>query len=442
MQIRLSDHFSYKKLIRFTLPSIIMMIFTSVYGVVDGVFVSNFVGKTPFAAINLIMPVCMLFGALGFMVGTGGSALVSKILGEGDRDKANKIFSLLVYFAIIFGAALSALGIIFIEPISVLLGAEGEMLRGCVLYGRILFFSLVPFILQNVFQSFLVVAEKPKLGLAITVAAGVTNIVLDALFVAVFEWGLAGAASATAISQTVGGIIPLIYFFTSKKNQLKLGRTSFDGKALLHTCANGSSEMMTNISLSLVNMLYNFQLMRMIGEDGIAAYGVIMYVNFIFIAAFLGYSIGCAPIISFHYGAENTDELKNLKNKSFLIIALTSVVMTALAMLLAAPLSSVFVGYDAELNALTQRAFILYSFSFLLVGFNIFTSAFFTALNNGFISALVSFFRLFLFEVVSVLCLPLILGTDGVWLSVVVAEALAIVLSVSCIIALRKKYQY
>lgn len=419
-----------------------MMIFTSVYGVVDGVFVSNFVGKIPFAAINLIMPFCMLFGAIGFMVGTGGSALVSKILGEGDRARANRIFSLLVYFSIALGTLFSVMGVVFIEPISILLGAEGEMLSGCVMYGRILFCSLMPFVLQNVFQSFLVVAEKPKLGLAVTVAAGVTNIILDALFIVVFKWGLVGAAAATATSQTVGGIIPLVYFFVTKKNQLKLGRTRFDGKALLHTCANGSSEMMTNISISLVNMLYNFQLMRMIGEDGIAAYGVIMYVNFIFISAFLGYSIGCAPIISFHYGAENTDELKNLRKKSIIIIVLTSVLMTLLGMALAAPLSSVFVGYDAELNALTQRAFILYSFSFLLVGFNIFTSAFFTALNNGFISALVSFLRLFLFEVVAVLCLPLILGTDGVWLSVVAAEGVALILSISCMVALHKKYRY
>ncbi len=419
-----------------------MMIFTSVYGVVDGIFVSNFVGKTPFAAINLIMPICMLFGALGFMIGTGGSALVSKNLGEGDREGANKVFSLLVYVSVALGAALSAHGFAFAEPMSRLLGAEGEMLENCALYGRILFLSLVPFILQNVFQSFLVVAERPKLGLGITVAAGITNIILDALFIVVFEWGLAGAVAATAISQTVGGIIPLIYFFVSDKNQLRLGKTSFNGKAILNTCANGSSEMMTNVSLSLVNILYNFQLMRMIGEDGIAAYGVIMYVNFIFIAAFIGYSIGCAPIISFHYGAENSDELKNLRQKSLVVVLSGSLCMTALGIVLSGTLSSIFVGYDAELNALTQRAFFMYSFSFLFVGFNIFESAFFTALNNGAVSALLSFLRTLLFQVICVLCLPLILGTDGIWLSVVFAEGIAVILGIVFLVALRRKYRY
>lgn len=442
MEIRLSDHFSYKTLIKFTLPSIVMMIFTSVYGVVDGVFVSNFVGKTPFAAINLIMPICMLFGAIGFMIGTGGSALVSKTLGEGNKESANKIFSFLVYASIAFGAFLATIGFVFTESISKLLGAEGEMLECCVLYGRILLLSLVPFILQNVFQSFLVVAERPKLGLAITVAAGITNIFLDALFIVVLEWGLAGAAAATAISQTVGGLIPLLYFSISDKNQLKLGKTSFRGKALLQTCVNGSSEMMTNISLSLVNILYNFQLMRMIGEDGIAAYGVIMYVNFIFIAAFIGYSIGSAPIISFHYGAENTDELKNLRRKSITVVLVGALCMTVLGISLSEPLSSIFVGYDAELNALTQRAFFIYSFSFLFVGFNIFVSAFFTALNNGVVSALLSFLRTLLFQVICVLCLPLILGTDGIWLSVVLAEGIAVILDIVFLVALRRKYGY
>ena len=442
MAISLSDHFTYKRLLRFTLPSMIMMVFTSAYGVVDGVFVSNFVGKTPFAAINLIMPVCMLLGAFGFMVGTGGSALVSKLFGEGRSKDANKVFSLLIYLSFVVGCILAALGFIFARPISIALGAEGEMLECCVVYGRILSLGIVAFILQNEFQSFLVVAEKPKLGLFITVAAGLTNIVLDALFIAVLKWGLVGAALATTISQIVGGIIPFVYFIFSKNSQLKLGGTSLDIRSVLLTFANGSSEMMTNLSLSIVNILYNFQLMRFIGEDGIAAYGVIMYVNFIFISIFIGYSIGSAPIISFHFGAKNSDEMKNLRKKSTVIIFLASLLMFVLGLVLSKPLTNIFVGYDNELYALTLRAFTIYSVSFLFVGYNIFISSFFTALNNGLVSAIISFLRVLFFEVVAVITLPLIFDVDGIWFSVVVAEGVAMLMDMIIVFAFRKKYNY
>lgn len=442
MKIQLSEHFSYSKLLRFTFPSIVMMIFTSIYGVVDGIFVSNFVGKTPFASINLIMPVLMVFGALGFMIGTGGSALVSKIMGEGDSKKAKSVFSMLIYFSAAFGIAVSVIGFIFIEPIAIALGAEGAMIADCVLYSRILLPFTVAFILQNEFQSFLVTAAKPQLGLAVTVAAGLTNIVLDALFVAVFKWGLAGAAWATAISQTVGGIIPLLYFVFSKKSTLRLTKADFDMKALIKTCTNGSSEMMTNISMSVVNMLYNFQLMKFAGEDGVAAYGVIMYVNFIFVAVFLGYSIGCAPIIGFHYGAKNHSELKNLFKKSIVIISASSVCMTVLAELLAKPLSGIFVGYDETLFAMTQRGFMIFSVSFIFMGFNIFGSSFFTALNNGIISAAISFLRTLLFQIVSILVLPLLFELDGIWLAVVTAELMAIVVTVIFMVKMKPRYKY
>lgn len=349
MAIQLSEHFSYKKLLRFTFPSVVMLLFTSIYGVVDGIFVSNFVGKTPFAAVNLIMPVLMVFGAIGFMFGTGGSALVAKIMGEGDNVRANKIFSMLIYVSAIFGIIISVLGVIFIEPISIFLGAEGEMIDNCVLYGRILLPVTTAYILQSEFQSFLVTAEKPQFGLWITVAAGVTNIVLDALFVAVFKWGLAGAAWATGISQIVGGIVPLLYFAFSKKSILRLSKCSFDLKSFVKCCANGSSEMMTNISMSLVNILYNFQLMKFSGENGVAAYGVIMYVSFIFAASFIGFSVGCAPIISYHYGAGNSDELKNMRKKSTVIILVASLGMFLIAATASKPLSAIFVGYDKTL---------------------------------------------------------------------------------------------
>ena len=442
MKIQLSDHFNYGRLLRFTLPTIIMMIFTSIYGVVDGIFVSNYAGKTAFAAINLIMPVTMIIGAIGFMFGTGGCALVAKTMGEGEKKKAGKIFSMLIYISIVIGIVLSALGFIFIEPVAALLGAEGQMLKDCATYGRILFPAMTCFILQSEFQSFFVAVEKPNLGLLVAVCAGVTNIVLDALFVALFDWGLVGAAVATAISQTVGGIVPLLYFIFSKKSLLKLGKPYFDKSSLVKTCINGSSEMMTNISMSLVNMLYNYQLMKFAGEDGVAAFGVIMYVGFIFVTIFIGYSVGSAPIVSFHYGAQNLDELKNLFKKSITIIGVTSIFMTTLGIMLAGPLSRLFVGYDEALFDMTKKGFIIYSLSYLFAGINIYGSSFFTALNDGPVSAIISFLRTLLFQVVSVLVLPLIFDLDGIWFALVVAEIMAIIVTSGFLITKKKKYQY
>jgi len=440
--IQLSEHFTYSKLLRFTLPSIGMMLFTSVYGVVDGLFVSNFVGKTPFAAINLIWPFLMMFGTLGFMIGTGGSALVSKTMGEGDRKKANEIFSMLIYVSVAAGLLLTVLGMVLVRPVALWLGAEGEMVEACVVYGRILLSTLVFFVLQNEFQSFCIVAERPRLGLVVTVAAGLTNIVLDALFVAVLDWGLYGAAAATAISQLVGGAIPLAYFVLPNSSTLRLGAARFDGKALAQTCFNGSSELVTNLSMSLVNMLYNFQLMKFAGEDGVAAYGVIMYVNFIFVGVFLGYSLGVAPVISFHYGAMNHDELKSLRRKSLVIITVGALLLTAAAEAAATPLARVFVGYDAGLMAMTRRGFSIYSLSFVIMGFNMFASSFFTALNDGLISALISFSRALLFQVIAILLLPLFWGLDGVWLAIVAAELASLVVTMVCLITKQKEYHY
>ena len=440
--IKLSDHFSYRRLLRFTLPSIIMMLFTSIYGVVDGLFVSNFAGKTPFAAINFIMPFLMILGTLGFMFGTGGSALVSKTMGEGEREKANQLFSMIVYISIACGIVLSVLGILLIRPIAALLGAEGELLENCVLYGRIILITLTAFILQMEFQSFFVAAEKPGLGLVATIAAGVTNMVLDALFIAVFKWGLVGAATATAISQTVGGIVPLIYFFRPNSSLLRLGKTKFDGKALFKTCTNGSSELMSNVSMSLVSMLYNIQLMKYAGEDGVAAYGVLMYVNLVFLAVFIGYAIGTAPVIGYHYGADNHTELKSLLRKSFVIIGTFSICMLALSISLAKPLSTVFVSYDKVLYDMTIRGFYIYSFSFLFAGVAIFGSSFFTALNNGLISALMSFLRTLVFQIAAVMLLPLVWELDGIWISIVVAEFMACVVTLILLALNKKRYQY
>lgn len=418
------------------------MVFASIYGVVDGFFVSNFAGETEFAALNFIYPFIGMLGAVGFMLGAGGSALISKNMGEGNREKAQSLFSLTVYVSIITGVILSVLGIIFIRPIASLMGAEGKMLDDCVLYGRIVLSALPAFMLQMEFQTFFVTAEVPKLGLYSTLISGITNMVLDALFVGVLPWGLAGAAAATAISQLIGGIIPIIYFCRPNKSLLKLGRAKFDGGALVKICTNGSSELLSNISMSLVGMLYNIQLLKYEGENGVSAYGVLMYVNFVFIATFIGYSVGIAPIVSYNYGSGNKKELKNLLRKSIVLISATAIMMVILGEVLAEPLSKLFVGKNEELLALTLRGFRIYSFSFLFAGFAIFGSSFFTALNDGLTSAIISFLRTLIFQIAAVIILPLILGTDGIWLSIVIAEVMAVVVTVIFMAGKRKKYGY
>lgn len=442
--IQLSDHFTYKRLLRFTLPSIGMMVFASIYGVVDGLFVSNFAGKTPFAAINLIMPFLMILSTVGLMFGTGGSAIVAKAFGEGDKERANSRFSLFVYVSAALGALFALLGIIFIRPIASALGASGEMLENAVLYARIVMAALPFNVLQLLFQSFCVTAERPKLGLSVTVMSGLTNMILDAVLVILLpqEYKLAGAAVATALSQTVGGLVPVFYFGRKNSSILRLKKCRFDGKALVKACTNGSSEFMSNISMSLVGMLYNIQLLKYAGEDGVAAYGVMMYVSMIFSAAFLGYSIGTAPVIGYHDGAKNHTELKGLLRKSLIIIGVFGVAMVISAELLSYPLAKLFVGYDAELMDMTAGGFRIFALSFVFMGYAIYGSGFFTALNDGLTSAIISFLRTLVFQVAAVLLLPVVLGIDGVWISIVVAEFMAVVFSVLFLVTKRKKYGY
>ena len=442
MNIQLSDHFTYQKLLRFTLPSIVMMIFTSIYGVVDGFFVSNFVGKTPFAAVNFIMPFLMILGSVGFMFGTGGSALIAKTMGEGKSEQAKRLFSLFVYVSVICGIVIAALGILFLRPIAAFLGAEGTMLDDCVIYGRVILLALPAYILQYEFQSFFVTAEKPQLGLAVTVAAGITNMVLDALLVAVLSLGLPGAAAATAISQCVGGLVPLVYFSRPNTSLLRLTRTRYDGRSLLKACTNGSSELMSNISMSIVSMLYNVQLMIYAGEDGVAAYGVLMYVNMIFLAAFIGYSVGTSPVVVYHFGAGNRGELRSLLKKSLVIIGLFSVAMLAAAEELAEPLAELFVGYDPSLLDLTLRGFMIFSFSFLFASIAVYGSSVFTALNDGLVSALISFLRARVFQVAAVLIFLRIWEIDGIWFSVIAAELMAALVTILFLFGKRQKYLY
>ena len=442
MHIHLSEHFSYGKLLRFTFPTIVMLIFTSIYGVVDGVFVSNFAGKTAFAAVNLIMPALMIVAAVGFMLGTGGSAVVARTMGEGDLPRANRYFSLIICIGIIAGFVLMAIAELLMEPLCAALGAEGEMLDQAVLYGRVLTFALVPFILQNMFQSFLVAAERPKLGLWLTVAAGLTNMAGDWLLVGVLPWGVAGAAIATVASSLVGGVVPLIYFLLPNKTPLRLVRPRFQGRVLAQACSNGSSEMMSNLSTSFVSILYNFQLMHLVGQDGVAAFGVIMYVNFIFIGVFMGYSIGAGPVISYHYGAGNQAELRSLLHKSLRLLLACCTGLTAAAVGLALPLSRIFVGYDPDLLALTARGFRLYALSFLAMGFNIFGSAFFTALSSGLLSAAIAFLRTLFFQMGAIFILPVFLQLDGIWLAVTAAELLTLAVTGIFLVSQRKRYGY
>ena len=444
MKIQLSDHFSYGRLLRFTAPSIAMMIFTSVYGVVDGFFVSNYAGKTPCAAVNLIMPFLMVIATVGFMFGTGGSALVAKSFGEGEPERANRNFSLFVYVSFALGVVLAVLGIVFIRPISIRLGAEGALLDNCVVYARIILAALPFYVLQLLFQSFFVTAEKPQLGLAVTVSAGLTNMVLDAVLVISLpqQYKLAGAALATALSQVVGGTVPLFYFARKNSSILRLGRTSFDGRAILKACTNGSSEFMSNVSMNIVGMLYNTQLLKFAGENGVAAYGVMMYVSMIFSAAFIGYSIGTAPVVSYHDGARNFPELKSLLRKSLVVIGLFGVCMVASAELLSSRLARMFVGYDAALMELTVSGFQIFALSFIFMGFAIYGSSFFTALNDGLTSAAISFLRTLVFQVAAVLLLPTIWDIDGIWMSIVVAEFMAVVLTAAFLATKRRKYHY
>ena len=441
--IQLSDHFTLGRLFRFCLPSVVMMVFTSIYGVVDGYFVSNFVGKTPFAAVNLIMPFLMILGGVGFMIGTGGSALVAKYLGEQNNDQACRVFSMMLIVTLILGVSTSALGFIFAENVAQLLGADSELLPYCVTYARTCLIFNTMFMLQNVFQSFLVTAERPKMGLAVVIAAGCTNMLLDFLFIAVFELDVVGAALATGLSQTVGGLLPLIFFLRRNNgSKLHMVRTRLEFRPILQACANGASELMTSISSSIVSMLYNFQLLRLAGQDGVSAYGVLMYVQFIFAAVYIGYAIGTAPITGYNYGAQNHKELRNIRRKSIRITLTAGVIMVIIAELLAPVLAGIFVGYDKDLFGMTVHAFRLFSFTFLLSGFNIWCSSFFTALNNGAVSAAVSFLRTLVFQLAAVLILPIFLKLDGVWISVAFAEVCAFVISLLFLIAKKKKYDY
>ena len=442
MRIQLSDHFTYSKLLRYAFPSIIMMVFVSLYGIMDGLFVSNFAGKTPFAAISLILPFVSAMGSVGYMIGTGGAAIVAKTLGEGQRDRANQIFSMLIAFTAITGIVLTGIGLLILRPVAMAMGATGDLLENSVLYGSIMLSFQIAFMIQTVFQSLFPVAEKPKLGLALTVTSGMIDILLNALFIIGFGWGIVGAAVSTIIGQIIGSAVPILYFLRRNDSLLRLVKPIFDGKTLFKACANGSSELMTALSSSIVGILYNLQLIKLAGENGIAAYGVIIYANYIFYAVFIGYSMGCAPIISYHYGAQNHVELKNLFRKSLRIIGAGSVILTAVAIVFSAPIARFFVGYDPMLFEMSQRAFALYSVSFLICGFNIFASAFFTALNNGVISLTISFARTLLFQALAIMILPLLIGIDGIWLAVVVAEMMALSLAVFFLIRGKKRYHY
>ena len=440
MSVDMSKHFTVGELLRYTLPSIGMMVFLSIYGVVDGFFVSNFVGDTALAAVNFVWPIFMILGTIGYMMGTGGGAIVAKTLGEGGEERANELFSLFVYASIVAGVVFTIVGLLMLRPLVTALGAEGAMLEECISYGTILMVGIVFDVLQYIFQGLVMTAGKPKLGFAFTVGAGIANMVLDWLFICVFGWGVAGAGLATITGCAIGGVLPLIYFALPNSSLLRLGRARLDWRMLGKAAANGSSEMATNVSMSLVSIVYNVQLLNMLGEQGVAAYSVIMYVSFVFISAFIGYSVGAAPLMSYQYGAKNQVEMRSLFKKSLVIIAVTGVLMFVATRLISHPMALVFVGYDAQLMELTEHGFALYSLAFLIMGFSIYGSSLFTALNNGLVSALISFLRTLVFEIGSVLLLPMLIGPDGVWLSVSVAEVASLAITAFFVVWLSPKY--
>lgn len=442
MQIQLSDHFNYSRLLRFTLPSIAMMVFTSIYSVVDGYFVSNYAGKQPLAAVNMAWPVIMMLASLGMMFGTGGSALIAAAQGRGRLKRANEYFSLIVYVVIALGFILLGATWFLMEPMMKLLGAEGNLLADSVFYGKVCLVGLPAFMMQMFFQSLLITAEKPQLGFYVTVAAGVVNMILDWLLIGILGMGLFGAALATDFGFLVGGVIPLFYFARENSSTLRLGRTSWKPYALLKASFNGCSEMLSGIASSVVTLLYNYQLLRYVGENGVAAFSVIMYVNFIFFAILIGYCNGVAPVISYHFGARNHAELKNLFKRCMIIVGVAGVGLLALAQLTAPLLSKIFVGYDAELYEMTVQAFRIVSFCFLLSGFNIFASSLFTALNNGFISAAISTSRSIIFELAFVLLLPLLFGINGIWFAIWGTEIATMIMAAIFIIRKRNVYGY
>ena len=442
-QIQLSDHFTYGRLLRFTLPSICMMIFTSIYGMVDGFFVSNFVGKTAFAAVNLIIPYLMVLGGVGAMLGVGGSALVAKTLGEGDIPRAQRYFTMMMWLMLGTSVFFTVAGIAVLRPVAYLFGATEDMIDECMVYGTICLIFNTALQAQYTFQSYLIVAEKPKFALIVVVAAGVTNMVLDYLFMAVFHWGIAGAALATGMSQLVAGVIPFVWFLSRKNTSvLRFTKTRLEWKPMAAACVNGSSEMMSSISGSITGILYNWQLMKYAGEDGVAAYGVVMYAAFIFLGVFNGYAQGSSPVMGYHYGAQNHREMKNIMKRSIVLLSVAAVALTALAIALARPIASVFVGYDPALLDLTARAFVICATPFLVMWFNIYTSSFFTALNDGPVSAAISFMRSLVLPTVCIILMPMVWELDGVWYSLVGSEVLGVAVSAYFLLSKRKKYQY
>lgn len=442
MRAQLSNHFTYRKLFSFVLPPIAMMLLTSVYTMVDGLFVSHFVGKTAFAAVNFVFPVVMLMAGLGSMFGTGGTALVAKTLGEGATNRAKRYFTQIILMAGIFGTLMGGLGCLQLLEICQLLGATSELLPDALIYGRIMLLFLPCCILQWTFQSLLITAEKAQLAFWLSVAGGVTNIVLDAIFMAGLGWGVAGAALATGLSQVVAGMVPVLYFLLPNNSLLQFRRTRFQPRPMLQACTNGASELVSSISGAVVGMLFNYQLIRYFGEDGVAAYGVVMYVSFFFVAIFIGYDMGSTPLLAYNHGAKNHTELRNLFRKSVTFVGACGTGLALLATLLARPIATLFVGYNEGLTLLTEHAFRVYGFSFALMGYNIFASGLFTAMNNGLISATISLLRTLVFQTAAILCLPLIFGTEGIWWAVAVAEVSSLACSAYFILKYRKQYHY
>ena len=419
-----------------------MMLFTSMYGVVDGLYLSHFSGKEAFAAITLIIPLPLLIGAWAYMIGAGGSAVIAKAIASDRQKDANEYFSFLVLISVLGSILLAGIGEIFLEPCAKLLGANDEMLPFCMTYGRILIAAVPLYVLQNVFQSFLTVAEHPKIGLAINLVSAFLNMALNFVFIRITNEVVTAVALATVVSQFVGGITPFVFFVRSKSTTLRFGRPHMPMSLLGPVFANGVSEFVSEIFHPLASVMYNYKLMELTGLNGVAAYGVLMNVGFLFGSVFLGFAVGSAPLFTYKYEREDHDELHSLFIKSTISVVLMGFLLYGVACMIEGPFAAEFFGGDELLITMTEEAFALHSLSYMVMGLAVFASAFFTAIHDSRVSFLISFLRTLLFEVLAILLLPMLFDLNGVWAASLTSEVLTLLVTVGLLISKKEKYQY
>ncbi len=442
MEHALAKKFSLASLLLFAAPNIIMMIVLSMYIIVDGMFVARFIGTTALSAINMFYPAICFEMALGIMIATGGSAIAAKKLGEGKQKEAQNNLSFLMVVEGSFGIVIAVVGNLFTAEIVSFLGASAAQAPLSITYAKIIFSFAPAFFLQTAFQTFFVTAGKPALGLIVTILGGVANILLDYIFMAPLRLGVTGAAIATGIGYCIPAMVGVIFFLKAKTNPFHFVRPRFDGKVLLQACANGSSEMVTNLSNAVTTFLFNFTLLQFYGEDGVASITIILYFQYLFTALYFGYSNGIAPIISYKYGNDDRKQLQALFKNSVLFLIISSIAANVLLHFTISKLLTIFTAENSPVYQITLHGFSIYSMAFMIMGLGIFSSAMFTAFSDGITSAIISFSRTFLFIVGAILLLPAILGERGVWLAVPIAEAFGFLISILYLIGKKQKFHY